>query len=58
MPKIYFKEEIVAKWVFKFLVTKTYYWNMLKTWNGHNEKWYDPYLQSAALNMLNEMGEH
>ena len=31
------------------LVTKTYYWNMQKTGNGHNEKWYDPYLQSVAL---------
>ena len=50
MPKIHFKEKIVAKYMVTFLVTKAYYWNMQKTGNGHNEKRYDPYLQSVALN--------
>ena len=38
MPKMYFKEKILAKCVFTFSVTKIYYRNIQKTGNGHNKK--------------------
>ena len=36
-PKMHFEEKILEKMHFYILVTKIYYWNIQRTWNGHQK---------------------
>ena len=36
-PKMHFEEKILEKKHVYILVTKIYYWNIQRTWNGHRK---------------------
>ena len=36
-PKMHFEEKILEKKHVYILVTKIYYWNIQRTWNGHQK---------------------
>ena len=36
-PKMHFEEKILEKNHVYILVTKIYYWNIQRTWNGHQK---------------------
>ena len=51
-PKMHFEEKILEKKHVYILVTKIYYWNIQRTWNGHQKADIDrftPLIPNQAL---------